>query len=275
MSVQMNVPQSIKSLLLLAILGAAGNWPAAAGPETVSVADRFREQMEFLQQARSMQPISVSRDLSVYLLAENVWLHRSYYDLGDQRLHANGLVIVGEDDITLIDSPWTPGSAYDLLDWIDQNFDKPLKRLVITHAHEDRMGGIDAFIEADVMTYSMASTTRIARQKGWTGTHIMFSGNLLLRSGAEVVELYYPGPGHTSDNIVAWLPGQNILFAGCLVKSRYAESLGFLGDADETAWPAALQHLRDRYPTAKVVVPGHGLPGDKVLIEHTDNLLAD
>lgn len=256
-------------------LGLGASWQAAAGPEKVNVAEQFREQMEFLQQARSMQPVSVSRDLSVYLLDDDVWLHRSYYDLGDQRLHANGLIIVGDADITLIDSPWTTGAAYDLIDWIEQNFDKPLKRLVITHAHEDRMGGIDAFIEAGVMTYSMANTTLIARQKGWTGTHMMFSGNLVLRSGDDVVELYYPGPGHTPDNIVAWLPGQNILFAGCLVKSRYADTLGFTGDANENAWPVALQHLRDRYPAAKTVIPGHGLPGDTALIEHTDTLLAD
>lgn len=270
-STRKNVP----GLLLLLAVGFACGTPAVAAPGQVNVADQFREQMEFLQQARSLQPISVSRDLSVYLLEENVWLHRSYYDLGDQRLHANGLIVVGDDGITLIDSPWTPGAAYDLIDWIEQNFDKPLKRLVITHAHEDRMGGIDAFLEADVMTYSMANTTLLARQKGWTGTHMLFSGNLLLRSGDDVIELYYPGPGHSPDNIVAWLPGHDILFAGCLVKSRYADSLGFTGDANETAWPVALQHLRDRYPTARTVVPGHGLPGDTELIDHTGNLLAD
>ncbi|MDX1454399.1 MAG: subclass B1 metallo-beta-lactamase [Gammaproteobacteria bacterium] len=265
----------IRSLLMVGVLVGMAWQPALAGEPTVSVAEQFRQQMEFLQQARSLTPVQVSRDLSVYRLEGDVWLHRSFYDIGDQRLHANGLIVPGEEGITIIDSPWTPGAAYDLLDWVEANFDKPLKRLVITHAHDDRMGGIDAFIEANVMTYSLASTTSIARLKGWTGTHLVFNQNLVLRSGDTAMELYYPGHAHAPDNLVVWLPKQKILFAGCIVKSRYADGLGFTGDADKGAWPLALQHMLERYPETGLVVPGHGLPGKTELIQHTSDLLAN
>src|SRR5690606_26452597 len=124
--------------------------------------------LEFLQTTRAVKPETISRDLSVYQLRDGVWLHRSYYELGDQRLHANGLIVVSDSDITVIDSPWTPSAAQDLIGWLESKFEKPLKRLVITHAHEDRMGGIDTFMEHRVTVYGQSNTALLARQRGWT-----------------------------------------------------------------------------------------------------------
>jgi len=70
-------------------------------------------------------------------------------------------------------------------------------------------------------------------------------------------EALFPGPGHTSDNIVIAFPDRDVVFGGCLVKSADAVDLGFTGDADLAAWPDSIRRLAKRYPTMKVV-PGHG-----------------
>jgi glyoxylase-like metal-dependent hydrolase (beta-lactamase superfamily II) len=87
-------------------------------------------------------------------------------------------------------------------------------------------------------------------------------------------EAFYPGPGHTSDNIVIAFPEAEILFGGCLIKSTAATDLGFTGDASVAAWPAAIRLLADRYHP-KLIVPGHGpsSEGDSAL-RHTLDLLA-
>ena len=87
------------------------------------------------------------------------------------------------------------------------------------------------------------------------------------------VELYYPGPGHTRDNLVVWLPETRMLFAGCLVKSGLARSLGFVAEADLAAWPSALDRLGERYRQVEVVVPGHGPRGGSWLLGHTLKLV--
>jgi metallo-beta-lactamase class B len=86
--------------------------------------------------------------------------------------------------------------------------------------------------------------------------------------------LHHAGPGHTADTIVAWLEDVQLLFAGDLARSAAASNLGNIADADLDAWPATIHTLLQEYPTATIVVPGHGRPGGRELLEHTLELLA-
>ena len=256
-------------IVTMAMVVSACTTPEETRPDPAG----YRDTMKTLNQKRAIQPQVLSRDLHIFQVGENLWVHRSYFDLGSQRLHANGMIMVGKDRVTVIDAPWTPTAAYDLLDWLDRNHPEQAKRLVITHAHDDRMGSIDAFAERMIPVYSQRNTAQLARQQGWTAPNFVFDDNLPLRSGEQAVELYYPGPAHTLDNIIVWFPDAKVLFGGCMVKSRHASSLGFTGDADRQSWPLALQRALDRYPEATQVVPGHGLPGDTDLVHHTLELL--
>jgi metallo-beta-lactamase class B len=87
-------------------------------------------------------------------------------------------------------------------------------------------------------------------------------------------EVFYPGPAHTRDNVVVWLAESRVLFGGCAVRAASDTSVGNVADADVKEWPASIRRVRDRYPTADVVVPGHGDPGGRELLEHTLALLA-
>ena len=258
-------------MLAVALLGALV--AACSAPQEKPDPEDYRETMKSLEHRRAIQPEVVSRDLHVYAIENGLWVHRSYYDLGGQRLHANGMIIAGSDRVTVIDAPWTPTATYDLLDWLDAHFPGKAKRLVITHAHDDRLGGIDAFVERGIPVYSHRETAELARKQGWTAPNFVFERDLPLRSGEQAVELFHPGAAHTPDNIVVWFPEGRVLFGGCMVKSLHAGSLGYLGDANQGAWPVSLRRALDRYPSAARVIPGHGLPGDTDLIDHTLHLL--
>ena len=66
------------------------------------------------------------------------------------------------------------------------------------------------------------------------------------------------------------------LFEKSKVQKTYlaltAGTPGFVGDADMAAWPASLEKVRDRFPDARLVVPGHGAADDLALIDHTIEL---
>lgn len=52
-----------------------------------------------------------------------------------------------------------------------------------------------------------------------------------------------------------------------------ATALGYIGDADLTAWPGAVQRVAARYPY-KAIIPGHGsVDRDGAAYEHTLALL--
>jgi len=82
------------------------------------------------------------------------------------------------------------------------------------------------------------------------------------------VELFYPGPTHTIDNIVAWIPDDGGLFGGCMLKSTTEDDLGNLGDAVVAAWPASGRRVAHHYPAARHIIPGHGTATGKAL-SHT------
>lgn len=74
-----------------------------------------------------------------------------------------------------------------------------------------------------------------------------------LQGEARRVQFLEAGNGHTTGDLVMWLPDEQILFAGDLVFNGYHP---WLGDGDTEALQRALNSLEQRYP--KQVVPGHG-----------------
>ena len=81
--------------------------------------------------------------------------------------------------------------------------------------------------------------------------------------GGITAELHEIGPAHTRGDMVVWLPGQRVLFAGDLVEDRF---LPIFPDDDAIGplWLAALDRLEAFAP--RVIVGGHGAVGDIELI---------
>ena len=101
-------------------------------------------------------------------------------------------------------------------------------------------------------------------------TQYTFEGDTTFNVSQTVFETFYPGAGHSSDNIVVYFPNDKILVGGCFIKSVEAEDLGNLSDANIGMWPIAAKTLIRKYPKVKTVIPGHQkiTPGKKAL-KHT------
>ena len=63
-----------------------------------------------------------------------------------------------------------------------------------------------------------------------------------------------------------------ILFAGCMVKEYGARGLGNTADGDLREYPVTIDKVTARFPTAKIVIPGHGQVGGMELLRHTKEL---
>jgi len=85
----------------------------------------------------------------------------------------------------------------------------------------------------------------------------------------DLLEVYYPGPSHSKDNLIVYFPDKKLLFGGCAVKSIQSKNLGFTGDAVMSEWPKSLKRVLNRYNDVMLLVPGHGEVGGLELITHT------
>lgn len=206
----------------------------------------------------------LSADVQVRRIAPGLWVHTTWMDLGNGNPYpANGMLVETADGSILIDTGWNEAQTDTLLAWAARQ-GRPVRRAYVTHAHGDRMGGLPALRRANVPVQGSALTAQIARQAGGPAPEVLpglerpMEGEPV-RAGA--VEFFYPGAGHTRDNIVAWFPRQRVLFGGCLIKADTATTIGNVADADVGNWHDAVRRVRDAFPGPSAVVPGHGAVG--------------
>jgi metallo-beta-lactamase class B len=219
-------------------------------------------------------PVQVDPDLRVRPLAEGVWLHTSATTLENfGRTEGNGIVVVTGRRAVLVDTPWTDRLTGILFDWVKKELKAEITDVVPTHSHADCMGGLAEAHRRGARSLSLSKTVEIAREHGLEIPQHAFDGATKLEIEGTTFEIFYPGPGHTVDNFVVYLPAQKLLFGGCLVKCAAARTLGYTREANLEAWPGTLETVREKYPDAILVVPGHGPPGPLSIIDHTRDLL--
>jgi glyoxylase-like metal-dependent hydrolase (beta-lactamase superfamily II) len=163
--------------------------------------------------------------------------------------------IVGTDAILAIEARATPFMARKWIDVIRAEVsDLPFGDLVLTHYHAVRTLGASAFGARRVIAH--VNTKALIEERGaedWASeqgrmprlfagaetipglTHPTdtFEEALTLDLGDRRVELRYLGRGHTSGDLVVWLPDERVLFAGDLVEARAAP---YMGDSYPGAW---------------------------------------
>ena len=129
--------------------------------------------------------------------------------------------------------------------------------------------------KAGIKSYACDLTAEITQSRHLPNPQFTFTDSLKLELNNEEIICYYPGPGHSLDNIVIWIPDKKILFGGCLIKALRSNTLGNTRDADLEEWPKTLKKLQKKFSESQLVIPGHGNHGGLDLIDHTLNLLTN
>jgi metallo-beta-lactamase class B len=217
--------------------------------------------------------IKISDDLQLVALTENTWLHVSYVNMpGIGRVSANGLIYINGTEAFLFDTPWNDAMTRSLVNWLRDTMKLKITGFIPNHWHNDCMGGLAYLQGQKIDSYSNWLTAVIAGSKNLPVPAHTFRDSLQLTLGDKHIYCYYPGPAHTTDNIVVWIPAEKILFAGCMVKSYDATDLGNTADGNLKAYPGTIEKVIKKFPEAEIVIPGHGKPGGKELLVHTLSL---
>jgi len=218
--------------------------------------------------------IAVSKDIELIRLSESAFVHVSWSELPDYgRFSSNGLIFVSEGEAFLFDTPMTDALTKVLVSWITDSLKLKIAGFVPNHWHSDCTGGLGYLNRLKVKSYANQRTIDISRANNLPLPEVGFKDSLKLQLGKKAIECHYLGAAHTMDNIVVWIPSEKILFAGCMVKSINSKNLGNTADGDLKAYPNTLGLVLRKFPTAKIVIPGHGDFGGIELIYHSLSLL--
>lgn len=205
--------------------------------------------------------------LIVSKLTSNVWNYIAWTNFDNLYYPSNGLVVKTDSGLVLIDTPVNDSLTGKLLKYFQgQKF----ILAIITHSHVDRIGGIKTLLKRNINVLCYIKTAEFAVKDNYPDPTIKLTGDDTVFSIANTtLEIFYPGWGHTEDNIVVWLPKQKILYGGCFIKSANSETLGNIKDANIKEWYVSAKKISDKFSSAKIVIPGHGNIGGKSLLKHT------
>jgi glyoxylase-like metal-dependent hydrolase (beta-lactamase superfamily II) len=221
----------------------------------------------------------ISPQLQVEQLAPGLWLHRTEQKFSNGTVFtSNGLLLQTAAGIWMLDTAWGYYPTQDLLRWIKVVLKQPVVKAIATHGHDDRVGGAAALAEFNIPLQVTAQTAAIVQQRAKAGDIMLPMQQVVdLKIGEKYqdgpVEWFYPGPGHTSDNIVLWLPQYQLLVGGCAVKAPRYPGLGNIADANLPEWPHSLKRIAQAYPDIKILVPGHGDVADAGLLNYSLGLM--
>lgn len=202
--------------------------------------------------------------LKISHLAGNCYVYTTSGTLDDgTRVPSNSMYIVTRQGAVMIDVPWDTTQLGPLLNAIRQRHGKKVIACIATHFHDDRTLGLAALAAKGIKTYSTAQTLALCKKEHNDQAQYIIPEDTTFRFGDRRVEVFFPGAGHSPDNIVVYVPEDKVLYGGCFVKSTDSRDLGNLSDAKPYEWEKSMLRLKARYPHPVVTVPGHGPLDDR------------
>jgi metallo-beta-lactamase class B len=195
--------------------------------------------------------------LKITPLTGDFFIYTTYNVYQENRIPAHGMYFLTERGAVLFDTPWDTTQFQPLLDSIHLKHGSNVIMCIATHWHSDRTDGLEYYKSRGINTYTTLLTDQLSKENNKKRAEFLMTKDTTFHVGQYAFEVYYPGEGHTSDNIVIWFNQEKILYGGCLIKGAEAESLGYLGDANVWEYEATLKKVKKKCPDPKHIIVSH------------------
>jgi cyclase len=169
-------------------------------------------------------------------------------------LTANGVVLV---DTKLAN--WGPA----IMDKVRTVTDKPVIAIINTHTHGDHTGSNEYFpASVDVVAHENTKAN-MEKMKAFMGDKAQFlpdrtfKDRLALFQGADRIDLYYFGRGHTNGDALVVFPALRVMHAGDLFARKGTPLIDVNNGGSGVAYPDTLKKAATVIPGVETVIPGH------------------
>jgi cyclase len=208
----------------------------------------------------------------------------------------NTVMVLGTDGAAVLDAQMLPLHAERVLAEVRARTDVPVRYVTHSHHHPDHIFGGPVFAAAGAETVSSYLTARLidgtasANQlflmgmygeyapQGFVVPRTTFVRSRELWLGETVVQLFELGDGASAsgesvDMTLAWLPQSQVLHVGDTLEP--GTHTFFSEGVSVPDWLTQLGQLRELIDELRprVIVPGHGAPGDAGMIDSQERYL--
>jgi metallo-beta-lactamase class B len=195
--------------------------------------------------------------LKITHLTKDFYIYTTYNTYEGSQIPANGMYIVTNNGVVIFDTPWDTTQFKPLLDSIKIRHNKNVVICIATHWHSDRTAGLEYYKQQGIKTYTTALTDELSKKNEKKRAEFLMAKDTVFNIKPYSFEIFYPGEGHTSDNIIIWIENEKILYGGCLIKGADAEDLGYLGDANLKEYATTLKRVQKKCTKPKHIIISH------------------
>jgi cyclase len=218
------------------------------------------------------------------------------YSSPDYSLDVNTLYTIAPEGVAVLDSQLLPRHAEAVVQGIRDRTDVPIRYVSNSHHHPDHVFGNGVFVEQGAEVVSSYFTARMVDgsafwylmflqglygghlPQGYTVARDTFVRSRELWLGKTAVQLFEftdsrTVSGESLDVTMAWIPHAKVLHVADTI---WPGSHTFFSDGTSVPdWFVQLGHIRELVTELKprVIVPGHGAPGDVGMIDAQERYL--
>ncbi len=213
-----------------------------------------------------------TQKLKIVPLTGNFYIYTTYNDYKEDQVPANGMYLVTDSGVVMFDTPWDTTQFQPLLDSIAMRHNKKVVLAFATHWHSDKTAGLEYYKQQGIRTYTTTQTDLLSKKNDKKRAEFLMTGDTVFNFGGYRFETFYPGEGHTSDNIVIWFDKERILFGGCLIKGVDDVNLGNLEDANINEYESTLRKLKAKFKKPKHIIIAHNDWSNNNSLKHSIKL---
>ena len=195
--------------------------------------------------------------LKITHLTGDFFVYTTYNTYQESKVPANGMYVVTEKGVVMFDTPWDTTQFQPLLDSIQLKHNKKVLMCFATHWHSDKTAGLEYYTQQKIKTYTTVLTDELSKKNNKKRAEFLMANDTVFNIGQYTFETYYPGQGHTEDNIVIWFKNEKILYGGCLIKGAGDENLGYLDDGNVTAYASTLKKVKKKCRKPLFIIVAH------------------
>jgi glyoxylase-like metal-dependent hydrolase (beta-lactamase superfamily II) len=174
----------------------------------------------------------------------------------------NTAVFITANGVTVVDAK-NPGWGKPILDKIKTLTPKPVTTLINTHTHGDHVSGnveFPATIDFVAQANTKVNMEKMPIFKEHNGVGLprrTFKDKMTIGQGADQIDLYYFGPGHTSGDTFIVYTALRTMHAGDMFPWKDAPFIDRANGGSGVAWPTTLAALLSTVKDFDTVVTGH------------------
>ncbi len=207
--------------------------------------------------------------LTITHLTGDFYIYTTYNTYKGDQVSANGMYLETNQGVVIFDTPWDTTQFQPLLDSIKTRCKKNVVLCIATHFHDDRTAGLEYYRQQGIRTYTTIFTDELSKKNNKKRAEFLMANDTTFNVGQYSFETYYPGQGHTADNIIIWFEKEKILYGGCLIKSAKADDLGYLGDANINEYATTIRNIQKKCKNPRFVIIGHDDWNSTKALTHT------